>query len=158
MFLQDKIKLKSHSYFVASVGVFTALGFLIVAFGPVIKSGQDSLYSEILRFREAQKVDILMVTLGEQGIVLSTKDKIYHVPAIKREVFDVTGAGDMVISAFTLAELSGYSIMDSAILASVAAGIEVTKLGASPVTLEEINDVLLEEYEPLKKHTKCISF
>ena len=123
-------------------------------------SGKDeeSLYVEIKRFRESQRVETLIVTLGGKGMILCTEEKLCHIPAIKREVFDVTGAGDMVISAYTLADLSGFNMLDSAIISSIAAGIEVTKLGATPVTVDEINTVLNEEYEEIKNNIKCISF
>ncbi len=118
----------------------------------------DTLYDRVMRFRESQEVRILIVTLGSKGMIIGMKQKLCHIPAIKREVFDVTGAGDMVIAAFTLAELSGYNTVDSAIIASVAAGIEVTKLGATPVVVDEINAVLDEEYDNLKENTKCLQF
>ncbi len=123
-------------------------------------SGKDeeSLHLEIKRFRESQRVETLIVTLGGKGMILCTEEKLCHIPAIKREVFDVTGAGDMVISAYTLADLSGFNMLDSAIISSIAAGIEVTKLGATPVTVDEINTVLNEEYEEIKNNIKCISF
>ena len=128
------------------------------ALGYRISKEAESIYQDVMRFRDAQRVDILMVTLGDKGMVISTREKLWHIPAIRREVFDVTGAGDMVIAAYTLSELSGYDMLNSAIVASVAAGIEVTKLGATPVSVDEINSVLEEEYEEIKKHAKCISF
>jgi D-beta-D-heptose 7-phosphate kinase/D-beta-D-heptose 1-phosphate adenosyltransferase len=60
-----------------------------------------------------------------------------HIPTKAREVFDVTGAGDTVIAAFTMAILCGLSFTEAAHLANVAAGIVVGKMGTAVVSLEE---------------------
>ncbi len=125
------------------------------AIGYLKDMDEDTLYNEAKRFRKAQNVEILIITLGEKGMLVCTEEKVCHIPAIKREVFDVTGAGDMVISAFTLSDLAGYDLLDAAVIASVAAGIEVTKLGATPITVHEINAVLGDEYHKIKEHIRC---
>jgi D-beta-D-heptose 7-phosphate kinase/D-beta-D-heptose 1-phosphate adenosyltransferase len=61
-----------------------------------------------------------------------------HVPTRPREIFDVTGAGDMVIAAAAVALASGASLEEAARLANVAAGIEVARFGAVPVSRDEI--------------------
>ncbi len=62
--------------------------------------------------------------------------------ANKSEVFDVTGAGDTVVAAFTLACLSGASYLEAAHLANVAGGISVRHAGATPVGHEELRAAL----------------
>lgn len=119
---------------------------------------KDDLYERAYEFKIAQNVELLLITMGEQGMLMIKENNIIHIPAIKREVYDVTGAGDMVIAAFVMSELSGYNPVDSAIIASAAAGIEITKLGATPVYPKEIEDVMHEEYDVLKKRVKWVSY
>ena len=116
----------------------------------------NQLYERANEFKVTQSVEVLLVTLGERGMLMLHNDKIMRIPAIKREVYDVTGAGDMVIAAFTMSDLSGYTPLESALISSVAAGIEVTKLGATPVATEEIEEVLDEEFENLRGSVECI--
>ena len=81
----------------------------------------------------------LLITLGEHGMRLFEKDRNpYAIETKAREVFDVTGAGDAVISVFTLALTAGATKCEAAELANYAAGVVVGKLGAVPVTPEEI--------------------
>ena len=70
-------------------------------------------------------------------------NKVYkHFPTLAREVFDVTGAGDTVISVFTLAVCSGAEIEKAIEMANVAAGIVVGHIGTATVSAKEILDNL----------------
>ncbi len=60
------------------------------------------------------------------------------VPAIARDVFDVTGAGDTVVAALALALAAGATIAEATVLANHAAGIVVGKFGAATVTADEL--------------------
>ncbi|MCB1188981.1 MAG: D-glycero-beta-D-manno-heptose-7-phosphate kinase [Leptospiraceae bacterium] len=90
--------------------------------------------------------DSMMITRGEKGITIYIKniEKIYHIPTIAREVFDVTGAGDTVISIYTAFRVAGLSEYEAAIVANAGAGVVVQKLGSSTVTVEELYNALLE--------------
>lgn len=82
---------------------------------------------------------ILLITLGEQGMLLCQRDgKPFHIPTVAREVFDVSGAGDTVIATFTLAIAAGASPLEAAIISNHAAGIVVGKIGTATVTPEEL--------------------
>ena len=86
----------------------------------------------------------LLITLGEDGMMLFC-DRQYHLlPTTALEVFDVTGAGDTVISAFTLALSSGSSYQESTLIANLAAGIVVGKLGAATTDKKELFKVINE--------------
>ena len=88
-------------------------------------------------------VDYLIVKRGEQGISVFEKGKAAaHIPAIAKEVYDVTGAGDTVIATAALALLSGATISETAVLANTAAGIVVGKLGTAALTPEELIEEL----------------
>jgi D-beta-D-heptose 7-phosphate kinase/D-beta-D-heptose 1-phosphate adenosyltransferase len=88
----------------------------------------------------------LLVTRGEEGMALFENDtKVTCIPTVAKEVFDVTGAGDTVISTLALGLVSGLSILESAILSNIAAGIVVGKLGTASVTPEELIAAIQDE-------------
>ncbi len=84
----------------------------------------------------------LLVTRGELGMHLYQGGETNSIRASAREVFDVTGAGDTVISVFSLGVLSGASFYDAAVLANLAAGIVVAKLGTASAGKAEILDAI----------------
>jgi D-beta-D-heptose 7-phosphate kinase/D-beta-D-heptose 1-phosphate adenosyltransferase len=82
---------------------------------------------------------LLLITLGELGMLLCQRDKPpFHIPTVAQEVFDVSGAGDTVIATFTLAIAAGASAIEAAILSNHAAGIVVGKVGTATVASEEL--------------------
>jgi D-beta-D-heptose 7-phosphate kinase/D-beta-D-heptose 1-phosphate adenosyltransferase len=87
---------------------------------------------------EKLKPKALLITLGEDGMMLFVEKSHWHIPACSLEVFDVTGAGDTVIAAFTLALSCGASYSEAATIANYAAGIVVGKLGAATVNKKEL--------------------
>jgi D-beta-D-heptose 7-phosphate kinase/D-beta-D-heptose 1-phosphate adenosyltransferase len=81
----------------------------------------------------------LILKRGEQGLsVFERGKKAIHVPTLAQEVYDVTGAGDTVIAVSSLALLAGASIQEAAMLANIAAGIVVGKLGTATLTSDEL--------------------
>ncbi len=84
-------------------------------------------------------LDSILVTLGEQGMKLFQKNsRLTHIPTVAQEVFDVSGAGDTVISTFTLSLCAGASKLEAAHIANFAAGIVVGKLGTAVVSRSEL--------------------
>jgi D-beta-D-heptose 7-phosphate kinase/D-beta-D-heptose 1-phosphate adenosyltransferase len=80
-----------------------------------------------------------LVTRGEHGMSLFERgQEPLHVPTAAREVFDVTGAGDTVIATMSLALAAGASLPEAAVLANVAAGVVVGKLGTAQATPGEV--------------------
>lgn len=96
------------------------------------------------------KCEGVLITLGEKGMKLFSahdgKGCVVHIPTVAQEVFDVSGAGDTVISVFTLALSCGVKMEDAAKIANLAAGIVVGKVGVAVVTQEEI----LEAWDRMK--------
>ncbi len=91
-------------------------------------------------------VQHLLVTRGEEGMALfEGKERVTYIPKLAREVFDVTGAGDTVISTLALGLVSGLSILEAAILSNIAAGIVVGKLGTASAAPEELISRIREE-------------
>jgi len=87
--------------------------------------------------REKLKLDALLLTRGEDGMVLFSR-KVLRVSAEKREVSDVTGAGDTVIATLAVMLAAGQSLESAVRAANRAGGIKVTKFGTAEVTLKEL--------------------
>lgn len=88
---------------------------------------------------ENLELQALLVTRGEQGMTLLTRDQDpLHLPTHAREVFDVTGAGDTVISVLAASLAAKKSLAEATQLANIAAGIVVGKLGTATVGTEEL--------------------
>jgi len=115
------------------------------ASGVAILSKRDLLRAGRKILRET-RIRHLLITRGEQGMALfEDESNVTSIPTQAREVFDVTGAGDTVISTLALGLVSGLSILHAAILSNIAAGIVVGKLGTASVTPEELISRLHEE-------------
>lgn len=81
----------------------------------------------------------LVVTLGAEGMLLSEDGHVLeHIPTVAREVFDVSGAGDTVVAALTLALAAGLGFSQAARFANMAAGVVVGKLGTAVASPDEI--------------------
>lgn len=89
---------------------------------------------------ERTSIQALLVTRGELGMHLYEPLQTSSIKTAAREVFDVTGAGDTVISVFTLSHVSGASLYESAVLANLAAGLVIAKLGTASVSRKELVD------------------
>ncbi|KXU39107.1 bifunctional heptose 7-phosphate kinase/heptose 1-phosphate adenyltransferase [Ventosimonas gracilis] len=91
-------------------------------------------------------LDALLITRGEQGMTLfSNAFAPMHLPARAHEVFDVTGAGDTVISTLACALAAGEALPQAVKLANLAAGIVVGKLGTAAISAPELRRALQRE-------------
>ncbi|MCE2595922.1 bifunctional D-glycero-beta-D-manno-heptose-7-phosphate kinase/D-glycero-beta-D-manno-heptose 1-phosphate adenylyltransferase HldE [Motilimonas cestriensis] len=94
------------------------------------------------------EIKAILVTRSEHGMTLIKDDQtVLHLPAQAKEVFDVTGAGDTVISVLASALSSGATIETSCALANAAAGVVVGKLGTSTVSLIELANAVYSQQE-----------
>ncbi|TRY30800.1 bifunctional D-glycero-beta-D-manno-heptose-7-phosphate kinase/D-glycero-beta-D-manno-heptose 1-phosphate adenylyltransferase HldE [Aliiglaciecola sp. M165] len=92
-----------------------------------------------------QSLDLqaFLVTRSEKGMTLLQKSQNeLHLPAEAKEVYDVTGAGDTVISTLSVALAAKCSMEDASVLANAAASIVVGKLGTSTVSFTELSDAV----------------
>jgi D-beta-D-heptose 7-phosphate kinase/D-beta-D-heptose 1-phosphate adenosyltransferase len=102
-------------------------------------SGKSELQRAGRKILQESRIQHLLITRGEEGMALfEGKDRITYIPTVAREVFDVTGAGDTVISTLALGLVAGLSILEAAMLSNIAAGIVVGKLGTASATPEEL--------------------
>lgn len=89
---------------------------------------------------------IALITLGENGMAVFQKAKpMIHIPTVAQEVFDVSGAGDTVIAAYTLALAAGADPVRAARIANYAGGIVVGKVGIAVVTPAELKERIAKE-------------
>jgi len=88
--------------------------------------------------RASAQCEAVLITRGEQGMWLSGPDAEGSIPAVAREVSDVTGAGDTVVATLALALAAGATLAEAATLANHAAGIVVARFGPATLTTEEL--------------------
>ena len=99
------------------------------------------------RICEQAGVDSVVMTRGAQGMTIFDKaaaGATVSIPAVAREVFDVSGAGDTVVAALALSLAAGLDVTSGARVANVAAGIAVGKRGAGVVHASELASALVE--------------
>lgn len=108
--------------------------------------GEDARREHLTALRRRLACQRLVVTLGPSGAALVAEDEAYHEvpPLVRRQVFDVTGAGDTVIAVMTAALASGADSLSALRLSQVAAGLVVAKWGNAQATAGEI-DAALDE-------------
>ncbi len=90
-------------------------------------------------------MDLMVVTMGDKGITVLRRDSRLHAPAVVRQVYDVSGAGDTVIAVLALALSCRVEIKTAIQLANLAAGIVVNKVGTVPIQREELLGALSQD-------------
>lgn len=89
------------------------------------------------------EAEAVVVTQGKDGMtIITATNPPLQVPTFARAVFDVSGAGDTVISMIVLARASGARLEEAAVLANFAAGVEVGKSGTATVSIAELKDYI----------------
>ena len=100
---------------------------------------EDDLVAKAEKVCDENQLGALLVTRSEHGMSLIESDNtVTHLPTRAREVYDVTGAGDTVISTLAAALAVGQDLPQSTALANFAAGLVVAKSGTASVTVEEL--------------------
>ncbi|WP_069790190.1 bifunctional heptose 7-phosphate kinase/heptose 1-phosphate adenyltransferase [Cyanobacterium sp. IPPAS B-1200] len=116
-----------------------AVGYAISDDASVLSAGKDLLAKTQAKY--------ILITRGEEGMSLfSYQDnllQVEHIPAFNRtDVFDVTGAGDTVVAALSLALCSGATPWEAAVLGNLAASIVVRVFGTATTSIEEMKEAL----------------
>ena len=93
--------------------------------------------------RVSHRLDSVVITLDRDGAMLANESGCVHLPTEARAVYDVTGAGDMVLAALAAARCRGFGGVEAVRLANLAAGIEVELSGAQPVPLSDLRRAAL---------------
>ncbi|MDX1303410.1 bifunctional D-glycero-beta-D-manno-heptose-7-phosphate kinase/D-glycero-beta-D-manno-heptose 1-phosphate adenylyltransferase HldE [Photobacterium sp.] len=104
---------------------------------------EEELVEKGLALIDRFDLDALLVTRSEHGMTLLQKgQEPLHMPTQAQEVYDVTGAGDTVISVLAASLAAGKSLSDACKLANAAAGVVVAKLGTSTLSTIELTDAI----------------
>ncbi|MFO0919065.1 MAG: D-glycero-beta-D-manno-heptose 1-phosphate adenylyltransferase [Planctomycetaceae bacterium] len=99
----------------------------------------DDAYAAGKQLVEKFQLDMAFVTLDRDGIVLAKSDgTVNHLPTRVREVYDVTGAGDMVLAMIGVSMAAGVAPIDLCRLANIAGGLEVEQVGVVPISRNQI--------------------
>ena len=112
------------------------VGFSITNEETLKKAGEEML--------KKTNAESALITLGGDGMALFEKDgNFVKVPVFnKTDVFDVTGAGDTVVAAFTLAMAAGFAKKDSAVIGNLAASIVIRYFGCATTTVSVLKSML----------------
>jgi rfaE bifunctional protein kinase chain/domain len=135
-----------HMPFYAGVTVITP-NYLEAKQGAGFLPTQDIPIKHIGRaLQERLQCQAVVVTRGEEGMsIFEQNGRSWTIPAVARQVYDVTGAGDTVVSTLALALSAKASIADAAVLANQAAGIVVGMVGTATVTRSQLQHVFTHE-------------
>lgn len=115
------------------------MGELALATGESKLRSQDHIERAARKLMSEVDVDAVVVTLGADGVTVVKREVLaVHLPARAKEVFDPTGAGDVVAAIIALGCGSGMSLVSAAEIANAAAGVSVARVGAGGVTPAEI--------------------
>jgi rfaE bifunctional protein kinase chain/domain len=106
---------------------------------PEIWKDVDQIGPELMKQTESPE---MVITLGAEGVKVFKGQERLHLPTFARTVFDVTGAGDTVIAAFSLGLAAHWEIDQSAFLANMAAGVVVGQIGAVACTQSDLLEYL----------------
>jgi D-beta-D-heptose 7-phosphate kinase/D-beta-D-heptose 1-phosphate adenosyltransferase len=113
---------------------------LSAALGQPLNADDDAWLEDARRRVGARH---LLLTLGEHGMALrSGEGETLRIPTVARQVYDVSGAGDTVTAFVAVGLAAGATIEEAAVLANLAAGIEVGKDGVAVVTPDELRAML----------------
>ena len=104
---------------------------------------KNSLHKAGKKLIKICNLQFLIITLSEDGIALFNDDKMTILSTNAKDIFDVSGAGDTVISAITFGLLNNFNLIKSCKFANLAAEIVISKFGTSTASIEEINSLTL---------------
>ncbi len=117
----------------------------------------ESMKSAGNKLLEKFLFEYVVITADKDGMFLCNRNGgNVLIPTVPKDVYDVSGAGDMVLSVFGFVVGSGNSLENAAMIANVAAGIEVGKIGAVPISKSEILSELLGGPNPLYTKIKVL--
>ena len=101
---------------------------------------KKSLVDKGEKLRKKLSLKYLLLTQGKKGMILFEENKVTSHIAHQQDVFDVTGAGDTVISILATYVISGKSIATAVKMSNIAAGLSIKKLGSTSVSQKELNN------------------
>lgn len=112
------------------------------AYGATKSENSRPLLDVAKDLRTITKADNVMITLSEDGVYSYNGSEEITMPAVSSEVYDVTGAGDTFLSAFSLAIVCSDDTKSALALANYAAGVAVRKVGTTAVTKAQLKEII----------------
>ena len=106
-----------------------------------IKNKKDMI-AKGKKLKKDLQLDTLLLTLGKNGMVLFSKDSLLTFATSRKDVYDVTGAGDTVISVLAASLASNKTLKKSCELANIAAGLSIQQLGTVSISKSDINNAI----------------
>jgi rfaE bifunctional protein kinase chain/domain len=106
----------------------------------IVKGDFEQLFEVAKKFQIEKNIKYVMVTLSELGVFISTTEAYYHIPAHIRDIADVSGAGDTVISVASLALVCGLTPPNVAAIANLAGGLVCEKVGVVPIEKNKLEE------------------
>lgn len=108
---------------------------------------EDEIVTKGIALLEELNLSAILITRSEKGMTLLQREKeALHLPTQAREVYDVTGAGDTVISVLAASLAAGVELADATVLANLGAGVVVNKIGTATVNQNELTQAMLQTH------------
>jgi D-beta-D-heptose 7-phosphate kinase/D-beta-D-heptose 1-phosphate adenosyltransferase len=98
-------------------------------------NGTEEVCQNLARILQCSNI---IITMGKDGLLVLSNGNINHIPALAKDVYDVTGAGDVMTAVLSMALVNGYDILTACEIATIAASIKVSKIGTYTVSSREI--------------------
>jgi D-glycero-beta-D-manno-heptose-7-phosphate kinase len=114
------------------------------------KKDFKEIFKACKQFQKVKKIDELMVTLSELGLFISDSKSFHTIPTQVRDVADVSGAGDTVISVATLCKAAGLNATETAAISNIAGGLVCEKVGVVPIEKQALSDACIQYFNKKK--------
>ncbi|MEW5913882.1 MAG: D-glycero-beta-D-manno-heptose-7-phosphate kinase [Thermodesulfobacteriota bacterium] len=138
----------------AGATVITPNHYEALAAARVSPEGAEAVLRAGRLLRQELEARAVLITQGEKGMTLVTAEEEAHIPTMAKQVYDVTGAGDTVISTLTLGLVAGLTLPEAAVMANVAAGVVVGEVGTSAVTAGRLSQALEQDIRALNRRSQ----
>ena len=119
----------------------------LLEYNAIVRNKQfGDLPNSGFKFKEFLESDILLLTLGADGMSLYHNGQHNQIPTKARKVYDVSGAGDTVIATFAINDLCGLEPLESSTIANLAAGRVCEEIGVFPITVDSLKEIFSHHY------------
>ena len=120
----------------------------LIEFNAIVR---DKKFGELpesgFSFKKYINCEILLLTLGADGMSLYHNDNLDQIPTKARKVYDVSGAGDTVIATFAINDICGVEPLQSSFIANLAAGRVCEEIGVFPITVDSLKEIFTYHYK-----------
>jgi len=114
----------------------------LVEYNTIVRNKNFGVLPESgFKFKEYIGSEILLLTLGSEGMSLYFDDSHNQIPTKARKVYDVSGAGDTVIATFAMNDICGLDPLESSIIANLAAGRVCEEIGVFPINVDALKEI-----------------